>query len=111
MAGQPSSYSNIEVADQGAVRVVTIKRPEKRNCVNSATAAELYDAFQLFNGDDSVRVGVLCGAGGNFCAGYDLSEIAGEEDVDKLKKLIAWKEASVPAAPMVCVCVCVYTCI
>jgi len=76
--GQTVSVSptNVEVETQGYVRIVAINRPEKRNAVNRETAKELYDVFQDFEADEGVRVGVLCGRGGTFCAGYDLSELA-----------------------------------
>lgn len=47
-----------------------------RNAVDEPTAAELFTCFERFEADDSLRVAVLCGAGGNFCAGYDLKAIA-----------------------------------
>ena len=56
--------------------MIKISRPEARNCVNRATAAELYEAFQDLNSSDGADVGVLCGEGGAFCAGYDLKELA-----------------------------------
>ena len=71
-----SASGNIEVETQGYVRIVAINCPEKRNAVNRETAKELYDVFQDFEVDEGVRVGVLWGRGGTFCAGYDLSEIA-----------------------------------
>lgn len=61
----------------GAVRVITIERPEVRNAVDGATAALLYDAFGRFDADGSAAVAVLSGAGGTFCAGADLKAIAG----------------------------------
>ena len=42
------------------------------------TADALFDAFQRFDADDSLAVAVLTGAGGNFCAGFDLKALAGE---------------------------------
>lgn len=60
----------------GPVVVVTIDRPEVRNAVDSATAAELEASFRRFDADDSVSVAILTGAGGNFCAGFDLKELA-----------------------------------
>src|SRR5258708_7410463 len=56
----------------GAVAIVTIERPEVRNAVDGATAAELADAFRRFDGDAALAAAVLTGAGGNFCAGADL---------------------------------------
>ena len=41
------------------------------------TASKLREAFEEFEADDEARVAVLHGFGGNFCAGYDLEELAG----------------------------------
>jgi enoyl-CoA hydratase len=56
--------------------VVTINRPEVRNAVDGPTANELADAFRRFDADEDVKVAVLTGAGGTFCAGADLKAIA-----------------------------------
>ncbi|XP_069941615.1 enoyl-CoA hydratase EchA19 isoform X3 [Cherax quadricarinatus] len=58
------------------ITMIGINRPEKRNCVNSSTAAALLQAFQDFDKDDSSKVAVLYGVGGNFCAGFDLKELS-----------------------------------
>ncbi len=58
------------------MRTVVLDRPERRNAVDRATADALTDAFRRLDADDSVAVGVLWGAGGTFCAGADLTEIA-----------------------------------
>jgi enoyl-CoA hydratase len=54
------------------VAVVTIDRPECRNAVDNETARELFGAFSRFESDGDADVAVLTGAGGNFCAGFDL---------------------------------------
>lgn len=64
------------VEDRGAVRVVTIDRPEVRNAVDGPTAQLLYDVFVDFDADDSVSVAVLTGAAGTFCSGADLTAIS-----------------------------------
>jgi enoyl-CoA hydratase len=56
--------------------VVTINRPDVRNCVDGETAGLLHDAVVSFRDDDSLDVLVLTGAGGvAFCAGADLKNI------------------------------------
>jgi enoyl-CoA hydratase len=60
----------------GAVVTVTIDRPEVRNAVDSATAAALVECFERFDADEALNVAVLTGAGGTFCAGFDLKELA-----------------------------------
>jgi enoyl-CoA hydratase len=61
---------------EGSVAIVTIARPEVRNAVDPETAAELREAFLGFERDQDLSVAVLTGAGGNFCAGYDLKAVA-----------------------------------
>jgi enoyl-CoA hydratase len=66
----------VGIVDDGHVRIITIDRPERRNAVDSETAAALLDAFEAFDTDGSADVAVLTGAGGYFCAGADLKAIA-----------------------------------
>jgi enoyl-CoA hydratase len=65
----------LEVED--SIAIVTINRPEMRNAVNRETADALADVFRHFNNQDSLRVAILTGAGGCFCAGADLKAAAG----------------------------------
>lgn len=57
--------------------VVTIDRPDHRNAISPATADQLVDAFEAFEASPEARVAVLTGAGGTFCAGFDLTEVDG----------------------------------
>jgi enoyl-CoA hydratase/carnithine racemase len=57
--------------------IVTINRPEQRNCVDRETAEGLAAAFREFDDDDALRVAILEGDGGCFCAGADLKEASG----------------------------------
>ncbi|MCW2813512.1 MAG: Enoyl-CoA hydratase [Nocardioides sp.] len=66
----------------GPVAVVTIDRPERRNAVDSATAAALLRAIVDADEDPAVAVIVLTGAGGAFCAGADLKALAGGDRAD-----------------------------
>jgi len=56
--------------------VATLERPERRNAVDGATARELSAVFRRFDADPELSVAVLTGAGGNFCAGFDLNALA-----------------------------------
>jgi enoyl-CoA hydratase len=56
--------------------LVTINRPEVRNCVDGETAQGLFDAVDTFRNDDALDVLVLTGAGDiAFCAGADLKNV------------------------------------
>ncbi|MEM9107134.1 MAG: enoyl-CoA hydratase-related protein, partial [Pseudomonadota bacterium] len=72
--------ANVLVEDHGAVRVVTINRPDRRNAVDRATGDELYEIFQRFDADDSVSVAILTGSNGAFCAGFDLKSLSEQGD-------------------------------
>lgn len=57
---------------QGAVAVITIERPERRNAVDAACAIALRIAWEEFAADEAALVAVLTGSGGHFSAGADL---------------------------------------
>jgi enoyl-CoA hydratase len=62
----------VTVERRGHVQVITITRPEVRNALNGAAARALAAAADELDADGDLRVGVLTGAGGAFCAGMDL---------------------------------------
>src|ERR1039457_988566 len=69
----------VRVARAGPVTTVVMDRPEVRNAVDRPTAAVLAAAFREFERDKAASVAVLCGAGGTFCAGADLTAAGGAE--------------------------------
>jgi enoyl-CoA hydratase/carnithine racemase len=71
---------NLLVENKGAVRILTLNRPEKRNALDTALSRELLEALRAADADDAVRCVVLTGAGQAFCAGADLSEFKGLVD-------------------------------
>ena len=67
----------VDLENRGAVRIITINRPERRNALDPETFTGLGSAFVAAEADDSVRVVVLTGAGDrSFCAGMDLKAFA-----------------------------------
>ena len=68
----------LAVSRDGPVVTVSIERPERRNAVDPETALALRRAFVDFERDESAAVAVLTGAGGYFCAGWDLKAFAAE---------------------------------
>ena len=64
------------VEQVGHTLVVTMNRPESRNALSGEMLAIMSDAWDRVNSDDSVRVAVLTGAGGSFCAGADLKAMS-----------------------------------
>ncbi|WP_280277886.1 enoyl-CoA hydratase/isomerase family protein, partial [Nocardia wallacei] len=58
------------------IAVITVNRPERRNCLDSAVRAGLFEAWDRFEHDPALRVAILTGAGTKaFCAGGDLAEM------------------------------------
>lgn len=62
--------------DHGAVRLLTLNRPESRNALNRALVRSLYAELKSADADDAVRAVVLTGTDPAFCAGVDLKEAA-----------------------------------
>jgi enoyl-CoA hydratase len=75
--------AKIEIERDGPVTTVIINRPEARNALDLEATDLLHNAFLDFERDDDAKVAVLWGAGGTFCAGADLHEMAGEGAVYK----------------------------
>lgn len=65
----------IEFDLKNDVFIVTLAKPERRNAVDKKEAQALAQTFRRFE-KSSAKVAVLCGEGGNFCAGADLKEVA-----------------------------------
>jgi enoyl-CoA hydratase len=59
---------------EGPVTWLTLNRPERRNALNRGLRSRLLEELRRADEDQQVRVVVIKGAGGNFCAGADLSE-------------------------------------
>jgi enoyl-CoA hydratase/carnithine racemase len=62
---------------QGAVGVITLNRPERKNPLTFESYAELRDLFRRLAYVSDVKAIVIQGAGGNFCSGGDVHEIIG----------------------------------
>ncbi len=60
----------------GAVARITLNRPARRNAIGGGMGEALDVALASLAADRTVRVVVLSGSGGHFCAGLDLTEVA-----------------------------------
>ena len=66
--------------DAGLI-TITINRPDQRNAVNGAFSQGVATALDELDASDVLHVGILTGAGGNFCAGMDLKAFLRGEQV------------------------------
>jgi len=66
----------VQLAKEGRVATITLNRPEKLNALNSQTVAELSKITDAIEGDGSIRVVILTGAGDRaFSSGSDITEL------------------------------------
>jgi 2-(1,2-epoxy-1,2-dihydrophenyl)acetyl-CoA isomerase len=77
MADEPA----VLVERGGAVLTLRLNRPAQSNALTAPARAELFGALREAGRDANVRCVVLAGAGRNFCAGQDLREEGGLDDV------------------------------
>ncbi|MBA4022670.1 MAG: enoyl-CoA hydratase [Gordonia sp.] len=71
-----TSSELVVVERSGSTCIVTLNRPEARNALSQALNRQLVDALTTADADPAVTVILLTGAGGYFCAGMDLKELA-----------------------------------
>ena len=67
--------TELRVSTENGVITVTLERPESRNAVTPTLLQQLADVLENADSDPDRRVIVLRGAGGAFCAGYDLAHL------------------------------------
>lgn len=72
---------------RGHVAWLTLNRPEKRNALDGTLVAAVRDGLKRAASDPAVTVVALRGAGKDFCAGADLSEIARLQEASVLENI------------------------
>ena len=92
----------LSVERDGPVTTIIRSRIEARNAMDPAGAEALTEALVAFDRDDSQSVAVLWGAGGAFCAGFDLKYAASQLGQKKPMAALDFPagEGSVPRGPM-----------
>ena len=89
------------VEARDGVQVITLNRPAARNAVNSELAQGLAAALEQLDVDESLRVGVLTGAGGTFCSGMDLKAFVSGESPAVAGRGFAGLTQAPPRKPLV----------
>ncbi|MGI5221705.1 crotonase/enoyl-CoA hydratase family protein [Nocardia sp. CA-290969] len=94
------------VEKRGHVLIVTMNRPEARNALSTEMMAIMRDAWDQVDSDPEIRVAILTGAGGAFCAGADLkgmtqqhpgdSFAGGGWDLSKIEALLKGRRLTKP---------------
>lgn len=73
MSHQSGEAATVLVTDHGAVRILTLNRPEVRNAIDIPLRVELYEQLDIASRTADVRAIVITGAGGVFCSGGDVA--------------------------------------
>jgi enoyl-CoA hydratase/carnithine racemase len=68
----------LTIERDGAVAIVTLNRPEKRNALSIDLRTDIADAFAALSADDAIGCIVLTGAGTAFCSGMDTTQFGGD---------------------------------
>ncbi len=76
---------------QGAVAILTLARPEKRNALDDATVAGVEAFFSAI--PDGIGAVVLAGEGEHFSAGLDLSELTARNVAEGIEHSRSWHRA------------------
>lgn len=82
-APAPAPHCLVELL--GHTLVVTMNRPEARNALSGEMLTLMEQAWERANSDDDVRVVILTGAGGYFCAGADLKAMDSNAPSEKFE--------------------------
>ncbi|WP_299049774.1 enoyl-CoA hydratase/isomerase family protein [uncultured Nocardioides sp.] len=85
MSGATAAGPAVRTEDVGAVRVVTMDRPARRNALDLDDRRELLAALAAVESDESVRALVLTGAGPVFSAGGDIASMSPDREVANVR--------------------------
>jgi enoyl-CoA hydratase len=85
---------NVEVTalERGALLFVSLERPAKRNALTRAMLERLGEIFAGVSARRDLRAVILGGAGPDFCAGTDISELVGMDEAAALRKAARGQE-------------------
>lgn len=83
---QTPEEEHLLVERDGHVMVLTMNRPERRNALSPSMMQGMAAAWDEINADPDIRVAVLTGAGGFFCAGADLQAMTQSPPGDAFEK-------------------------
>ena len=86
----------VKFEKQDKVATVTLNRPEVKNAINLEMIVGLAEIWEAINQDEEIRVAILTGAGGTFCAGMDLTGIFDQKENPLRKRFdedpkLSWK--------------------
>jgi enoyl-CoA hydratase len=91
-AAAKDARAGVVAEERGALLFVCLERPSKRNALTRAMLERLGEIFAGVSGRRDLRAVVVSGAGGDFCAGTDVSELEGMDEAAALRKAARGQE-------------------
>lgn len=79
------STEPVVLTREGNVATVTLNRPQRKNALSNDAWVGLHEALRSAQDDTAVRAIVITGAGGDFCAGADLSGDRDDHPLDRMR--------------------------
>lgn len=87
-ADRSSSFEQMRYEQAGPVARITLNRPERHNALSMQLSQELTGALELVRDSEGVKVLVIQGAGGTFCAGDDITEMGAWGDANEIVRRV-----------------------
>lgn len=91
----------VAIERRGAVLVIAINRPERRNAVDAAVSRAIAGALDDLDDDSALRAAVITGRGGSFCSGMDLKAFLDGDRPELPGRGFAGLTESPPAKPLI----------
>ena len=91
----------VVIERRGAVLVIAINRPARRNAVDSAVSRAIAGALDDLDADPALRAAVITGRGGSFCSGMDLKAFLDGDRPELPGRGFAGVTESPPAKPLI----------
>ena len=86
---------HVEISREGAVQILRLNRPEKKNALTAGMYAALAEALNSANAKDEVAVTVIFGQPGVFCAGNDIADFLAASQGGAIQQGLKFLEALV----------------
>jgi enoyl-CoA hydratase/carnithine racemase len=77
---------NIHIAHEGAIAIVTLNRPERRNALSLELMLDLLATLEEIGRNPQIRAVILAASGRVFCSGHDLGQMTGR-DINEYRRI------------------------
>ena len=89
---QIKKFDTVDYERDGAMAIITMNNPERRNSLNFLMRRGLNGAFGQFEKEDDARVAILTAVGSSFCAGQDTKDAVGLSEEERGRNAAEMRE-------------------